>query len=24
VILEDHRAPRAVGLLDGIPAGAMH
>ena len=24
VILEDHRAPRAVGLLDDVPAGAMH
>jgi hypothetical protein len=24
VILEDDRAPRAVGLLDGVPAGAMH
>ncbi len=24
VILEDHRAPRAIGLLDGVPAGAMH
>ncbi len=24
VILEDGRAPRAVGLLDAVPAGAMH
>ena len=24
VILEDDRAPRAVGLLDAVPAGAMH
>ena len=24
VILEDGRAPRAVGLLDTVPAGAMH
>jgi Calcineurin-like phosphoesterase len=24
VILEDDRAPRAVGLLDGVPATAMH
>ena len=24
VILEDNRAPRAVGLLDAVPAGAMH
>jgi hypothetical protein len=24
VILEDDRAPRAVGLLDDVPAGAMH
>lgn len=24
VILEDHRAPRAVGLLDDVPPGAMH
>lgn len=24
VILEDGRAPRAVGLLDPVPAGAMH
>jgi Calcineurin-like phosphoesterase len=24
VLLEDNRAPRAVGLLDAVPAGAMH
>jgi predicted phosphodiesterase len=24
VILEDERPPRALGLLDGVPAGAMH
>ena len=24
VILEDNRAPRTVGLLDAVPAGAMH
>ena len=24
VILEDDRVPRAIGLLDAVPAGAMH